>query len=76
MDSCKRHVVFHIEMYNVGKCLTYIFGYLLPKTFTKDYIFGSNCEKLGRASLPNLVSTDHPGYQYRQCCLSSYKKLS
>ena len=32
-------------------------------TFPKDYIFGSNYQKLVHASLPNLVSTDAPwGY--------------
>ena len=45
------------------KCLTYIFGYLLPTTFAKDYIFGSSCQTLGHVLLPKLVSTDPPPWE-------------
>ena len=38
------------------------FGYLLPLTFAKDYIFGSSCQKLGHALLLKLVSNDSPGF--------------
>ena len=61
MDSFQRPCrppyrnVEHWKMFNL------YFGYLLLTTFAKDYIFGSNCQKLGHASLPNLVSTDPLG---------------
>ena len=60
MDSSQGHVAFHIKKLSIGKCLKYIFGYLLLMNFAKDCTFGSRCEKLGHASLPNLISTDPP----------------
>ena len=47
------------------KMSTYIFGYLLPTTFAKDYTFWFNCQTLGHAPLPKLVNTGPPGVQYR-----------
>ena len=44
------------------KCLANIFKYLLPMTLVKDYIFGSNYQKLGHALIPKLVSTDPLGF--------------
>ena len=61
MDGFQDHVTSmlssNIETGGIGKCLTYIFGYILSTTFTKDYDFGSNCQK----PLPKLVSTDPLG---------------
>ena len=61
IDSFQGHVVFHIEMWSTGKCLTYIFGYLLPTIFCQRLYFGYNCQKLGHAPLHKLASTDPLG---------------
>ena len=68
MDGFQGHFVFHIEMQSTGKCITYIFGYLLPMTSAKDYIFEFNCRKLVHAPLPKLVSTDPLGFV---CCYAN-----
>ena len=44
----------------------YIFEYLLPTTFAKDYIFGSNRQNLGHALLPKLVGSYTFGMMRKQ----------